>query len=247
MGELTQIIKLDATDSTNLYLKDLMSSTTVKDYTTVVAKKQNKGRGQMGTEWNTEEGKNLTFSILKKFESLEAEGQFRLNIVVSLALHTVLTDLDIPNVKIKWPNDIMSGTKKICGILIENVINGNVVKKSIIGIGLNVNQTSFGNLTKASSLSLVTQKTFDLDYVLQLILEKMRALLDNLEKMPFALLQTQYEPLLFRKDQVSTFKMGERDVFPGIIRGVSEEGKLLVELENGSLRDFSLKEVSLQI
>ena len=246
MGELTQIIKLDATESTNLYLKDLMSSTTLKDYTTVVTNRQTKGRGQTGTSWESEEGKNLTFSVLKNFDSLEVEHQFRLNILVSLALHTALTDLNIPKVKIKWPNDIMSGTNKICGILIENVLNGSLVKRSIIGIGLNVNQNSFGNLTKASSLSLVTGRTFDLDYVLQLILEKMRSFLDNLETVPFASLHSQYESLLFRKDQVSTFKTNDADYFSGIIRRVSQEGKLVVELEDGTFREFSLKQVSLQ-
>ncbi|MEM9868732.1 MAG: biotin--[acetyl-CoA-carboxylase] ligase, partial [Bacteroidota bacterium] len=78
MGELSQIIKLDATDSTNLYLKDLMLSSTPKDYTVVVTRKQLKGRGQMGTLWESEPGKNLTFSVLKYFDALESNNQFSL-------------------------------------------------------------------------------------------------------------------------------------------------------------------------
>lgn len=223
-----------------------MVSSTLKDYTTVVTKVQKKGRGQMGTKWESEEGKNLTFSVLKHFDALKVAHQFHLNIVVSLVLHTVLTDMNIPNVKVKWPNDIMSGSKKICGILIENVLNGSLVKKSIIGIGLNVNQVSFGNLDKASSLALVSGRTFDLDYILNLILEKMKSFLDKTEQISLTSLKTQYEALLFRKDQVSTFKEENGQLFFGIIRGVSEEGKLIVELENDTIKQYSLKEVSLQ-
>ena len=246
MGELTQIIKLDATDSTNLYLRNLIQSSTLSDYTTVVAKRQERGRGQMGTNWQSEEGKNLTFSVLKNFNALDVSRQFNLNMVVSLALYTVLSDLQIPNVKVKWPNDIPSGSKKICGILIENVLIGSSVKQSIIGIGLNVNQVSFGNLAKASSLSVVSGRSFDLDYVLECILEKMKTFLGNLENQSFSGLQSQYEALLFRKDVVSTFKKGEEELFSGIIRGISETGQLIVELEDTSLTTFSFKEVSLQ-
>ncbi|MEM9363571.1 MAG: biotin--[acetyl-CoA-carboxylase] ligase [Bacteroidota bacterium] len=246
MGELTEIIKLDATDSTNLYLKNLIQSYTLKDYTTVVAKRQEKGRGQMGTNWESEEGKNLTFSVLKHFNTLDVKHQFHLNIAVSLALHTVLSEIKIPNVKVKWPNDIMSGSKKICGILIENVLIGSSVKQSVIGIGLNVNQVSFGNLIKASSLSVVSGRTFHLDYLLERILVKMKSFLENLENQSFSGMQNQYEALLFRKDVVSTFKRGERELFSGIIRGISETGQLKVELEDDSLTSFSFKEVSLQ-
>ncbi|WP_435624998.1 biotin--[acetyl-CoA-carboxylase] ligase [Flagellimonas sp.] len=246
MGELTQIIKLDATDSTNLYLKNLLSSTSLKDYTVVVTANQLKGRGQMGTVWESEAGKNLTFSVLKCFETLDADRQFEINMAVSLVLHTVLTDLNIPNVKVKWPNDIMSGSKKICGILIENTLNGSFVKTSVIGVGLNVNQDSFGNLTKASSLYLVSGRTFDLDYVLHRIIEKMKSFLGSMENHSFPSAQKQYEALLFRKDIVSTFKKEDGELFPGIIRGVSSTGQLLIEQDDAALVAYSLKEVSLQ-
>ncbi len=246
MGELTRIIKLDATDSTNLYLKNLALSTKLNDYTVVVANKQFKGRGQMGTVWESERGKNLTFSILKNFDAFEASKQFNLNMVVSLAIYSTLIDLNVPNLKVKWPNDIMSGSSKVCGILIENVLNGSFIKKAIIGVGLNVNQTSFGKLSKASSLSLVTGHVFELDYVLECILEKLRSLMDGMEKHPLSSLQSQYETLLFRKDKVSTFKKGNDKLFSAIIRGVSSGGQLILELDDGILQRFSMKEVSLQ-
>ncbi len=99
----------------------------MEDYTTVVAKNQLKGRGQMGTSWQSEGGKNLTFSVLKNFSALRVQQQFVLNIGVSMALCDVLRTLGLPNVTIKWPNDIMSGSLKICGILIENILRNRII------------------------------------------------------------------------------------------------------------------------
>ncbi len=199
----------------------------------------------MGSNWLSKEGKNLTFSVLKNFNTLDVSKQFGLNMSVSLALHKVLSDLNIPELQVKWPNDILSGSHKICGILIENVLTGNTISKTIIGIGLNVNQLSFGDLTKASSLSKVTGNTFDLDVVLESILEKLKYFLDTLEDMPTKILQNHYEAFLFRKGKVSTFLSKEGSLFSGIIRGVSPEGRLIVEMENGNMNSFYLKEITL--
>jgi len=98
-----QIIKLDATDSTNQYLKDLMLTDVPVDFTVVVAKEQRKGRGQMGTVWQSENGKNLTFSVLKKIKNLDVNNQYELNICVSLAIIESLKAISVPNLSIKWP------------------------------------------------------------------------------------------------------------------------------------------------
>ena len=245
MGELSQIIKLDATDSTNLYLKDLLSSQTLHDYTTVVTKKQVKGRGQMGTSWQSEEGKNLTFSVLRRFDSLQVVHQFNLNICVSLAVYHVLKDLNIPNLKVKWPNDIMSGADKICGILIENVLKGRLIQNSIIGIGLNVNQTSYENLEKVASLKSLTGQHFDLDELLHQIIEKLKSYFVGVEQKTVTQMLPAYEELLFRKDKPSTFKGMKGEIYMGFVRGVSPNGKLLIELEDKIFKAFGLKEVSL--
>ncbi|WP_396590415.1 biotin--[acetyl-CoA-carboxylase] ligase [Allomuricauda sp. R78024] len=245
MGELSQIIKLDATDSTNLYLKDLMQSKTLNDFTVVVAKSQLKGRGQMGTTWQSEEGKNLTFSILKKFNSFKVVHQFNMNICISLAICDALRELSVPNLKVKWPNDIMSGSSKICGILIENVLKGQLVHNSIIGIGLNVNQTYYENLEKVASLKSLTGKFFDLDELLNKILERLKFYLIEIEGKSVSQLLPSYLKLLFRKDKPSTFKNKEGQLFTGFIRGISPEGKLVLELEDNIFKEYGLKEVSL--
>ncbi|NAY92513.1 biotin--[acetyl-CoA-carboxylase] ligase [Muricauda sp. JGD-17] len=245
MGEHFQIIKLDATDSTNQYLKNLVVTKPLEDYTVVITPNQLKGRGQMGSQWQSEAGKNLTFSFLKKFDALRVEHQFNLNICASLTICEVLGLHGVPNLKVKWPNDIMSGSSKICGILIENMLRGRYVSYSIIGIGLNVNQTSFQNLEKASSLKSLVGKSFDLDDLLHDVMRQLKHHFSEIETKTVTQMLPAYERLLFRKDKPSTFKDNEGAVFMGFIRRIAPNGKLVVELEDSKIREFDLKQVTL--
>ncbi len=199
----------------------------------------------MGTVWQSDVGKNLTFSVLKKFDALSVQHQFVLNIAVSLAVFDAVTELSVPNVKVKWPNDIMSGSMKICGILIENILKGTKVGHSIIGIGLNVNQTNFENLEKASSLKSITGRNFDLDELLHKILERIGFHLEEIETKTVSQLLPAYEKVLFRKDKPSTFTNAQGKIFMGYIRRVSPSGRLVLELEDRVFKEFDLKEVSL--
>lgn len=217
----------------------------MEDYTAVVAKNQLKGRGQMGTSWQSEGGKNLTFSVLKNFSTLRVQQQFVLNIGVSMALCDVLRTLGLSNVTIKWPNDIMSGSLKICGILIENILQGAQVSHAVIGIGLNVNQTDFGDLTKATSIKLEMGQSQNLEELLDKTLERLQFHLDSIEQKTVAQLLPAYEKMLFRKDKPSTFTDSNGERFMGFIRNVSDSGKLVIELEDQIFRSFDLKEVTL--
>ena len=114
------IIKLNAIDSTNSYLKELTSKQTVENFTVVMAENQTNGRGQRGANWEVETGKNLTFSVLIKDVLLNFEEVFNLYVVVAVSLFQTFIKLKIPDLSIKWANDILSDKKKICGILIEN-------------------------------------------------------------------------------------------------------------------------------
>ncbi len=240
-----QLIKLDAIDSTNSYLKSILQHSNAPDFTVVVAKKQIQGRGQMGTTWVSEEGKNLTFSVLKKILNFNIQDQFLLNICVSLAIYDTLNVMQIPDLKVKWPNDILSGTNKICGVLIENVLSGKKIQSSIIGIGLNINQLSFNNLPNVSSLKLILGKQFDLDEVLLTLIDNLKNTFLKLSEKKVEELKDLYLKTLFRKDKPSTFKSENEEMFTGIIRGISKEGKLLVEIEDEILKEFGLKEVKL--
>ena len=117
-----QIIKLDATASTNTYLKELAAVKNLQDFTVVTTKDQTLGRGQLHSKWESESGKNLAISILKNNFDLSVEQGFLISMTVSLAILDSLRQLGIPKLSIKWPNDILSGNFKIGGILIENII-----------------------------------------------------------------------------------------------------------------------------
>lgn len=240
-----QIIKLNATESTNTFLKEMVKTETVQDYTVVWALNQTKGRGQMDGRWQTDPGKNLTFSVLKKVARFPLQNHFVLNMTVSLAILKTLLEFQIPRVKVKWPNDIMSGSLKICGILIENSVLGSTIKSSVIGIGLNVNQTDFPENPKATSLRCLTGLAYDLEILLQALLQNLKKGLEKLEMGNLDTLFMEYHSHLFKKDIASTFKKGNGEIFNGIILGVSKEGKLTVQKEDNHITEFDIKEISL--
>lgn len=238
------IIKLDAIESTNFYLKKLAVEKELENYTVVSAKYQSAGRGQMGATWYSEKYKNLMFSLLIKFPSLEIEYQFYLGMAVSLGLFTVLRTHIATPLFIKWPNDILAEKDKLAGILIENIVSGNSIKQSVIGIGLNVNQEKFpsiiGNVT---SLKKITGNYFDTDLLLESIVISIENFMGYIERKEFQPLKKLYLKLLYRFEKPSMFKDKNGTAFLGKIIDVFEDGKLVVELENEKTRKFNLKEI----
>ncbi|PKQ43645.1 biotin--[acetyl-CoA-carboxylase] ligase [Confluentibacter flavum] len=240
-----RIIKLNAIDSTNSYMRRLSSEENLDDYTIVTAKHQTQGRGQMGTVWSSENSKNLMFSVFKDTSKFHVEYPFLISMVTSLAILKTLQSFSITKLTIKWPNDILSEDKKICGILIENVIKQNSLSNTIIGIGLNVNQTEFDHLPKASSLKLITGNVFDLEEVLVETIKNLRHYFKILKRADYNTLKTDYEAYLFRKDKPSTFKDSEGLIFSGYIKSVTLFGNLQVLLEDDVIEEFDLKDVTL--
>lgn len=239
------IIKLDATNSTNDYLKQLMRNQYLDNYTVVVTKCQKKGRGQLDTSWQSEDYKNLTFSILVKDLIVDNNDIFSLNLAVSLSVFEVLNQLTNQKCAIKWPNDIMADQKKIAGILIENNIHHNGEISSVIGIGLNVNQDFFVNLPKVTSLSILENKFFDLDLVLDLILKELKQKIALIKSNRKEEIWNIYHDVLFKKEIPTTFEDLNQQKFMGIIKGVSKYGKLQVLLEDDTINEFALKEIKM--
>ena len=239
------LIKLNAIDSTNSYLRKLSSEAELVDYTVVSAKYQTNGRGQMGTIWNSENSKNLTVSVFKDVSKLYLEHPFYISMATSLALIKTLQSFSIPKLSIKWPNDILSEDKKICGILIENVIKQNRLRASIIGVGLNVNQTDFEGLPKAASLKLLLGNTFSLEEVLYTLIKYLKYYFMLLRKEEYDFLKREYESFLFRKNKPSTFRDLEGVSFSGIIKNVSSSGSLQVLIEDDIIKDFDFKDLTL--
>lgn len=240
-----RIIKLNAIDSTNSYLRQLSIECDLDDYTIVMANYQSKGRGQMGTQWSSQDSKNLMVSVFKKVSFINIDQSFYISMVVALSIFEALKALQIKRLKIKWPNDILAENKKVGGILIENVIKHNQLQASVIGFGLNINQTEFDNLPQASSLRLLSGKTFDLDEVLQHIIKQLQYYFSLLEAGKYEAIKKEYEQHLFRKNKPSTFKDAEGCMFLGFILGVTNSGNLKIRLEDEIIKEFDLKEVTL--
>lgn len=238
-------IWLDTTDSTQEEVRRHIDE--YDNLTVVAALYQTAGKGQRGNKWSSGRGENLTFSVLLRpgkngIREIPAKEQFYISIVSALAVKELLDGYGLrPN--IKWPNDIYIGNRKICGMLIENVLTaGGMVESSIIGIGLNVNQTEFPpQLMNPVSMTKLTHQNYDIKAVLEAFLEYFCSLLHEEP----TVLRQRYMDCLFRfgvKADYTDTKTGE--TFSGTIRGIDGEALLHVEMPDGSIKKFAFKEIS---
>lgn len=155
------IIQLNSIDSTNNYLSKLINETDVPNGTVILAQSQTKGRGQRGNSWVSEENKNIACSYYIKLNKLLIEDVFLLSMAIANAIHKYVNN-HFENGLIKWPNDILIGNNKVCGVLIENSISGKYISQSIVGIGININQSDFPEEIKATSFKLASNTEWDL-------------------------------------------------------------------------------------
>ena len=238
-----KLIKLDAIDSTNDFLKGLSQKENLESYTVVTANSQTKGKGQMGSKWISESSKNLITSILINNSISNINAIFDLNVVITTSIIEALVALNISHLTVKWPNDIMAENKKIAGILIENSIKENGEINSVVGIGLNVNQTNFANLPKASSLKNITNQDFDIDALLESIVFKIEMNIEKLKNNETDYFWNKYENYLFKKGKPTLFEDTNQQQFMGIINKVNRNGQLEVLLEDDSVKSFEVKEL----
>ncbi|NHM01018.1 biotin--[acetyl-CoA-carboxylase] ligase [Flavobacterium difficile] len=239
------IIKLNAIDSTNRYLKDLAVKQTLENFTVVTADNQTNGRGQRGSNWEVEDGKNLTFSVLIKDVLLSFDEVFHLNVVVAVSLFQAFSTLKIPNLAIKWANDILADKKKVCGILIENQLKSSAEIVSIVGIGINVNQESFSNLPQASSLKNSVGQEFNKEEVLVTVLHQFQKNINLYKNEGASYFWQVYHENLFKKNKPMVFEDNLNVKFMGIIKQVLPNGLLQIQLEDDSLQLFNIKEVKM--
>jgi BirA family biotin operon repressor/biotin-[acetyl-CoA-carboxylase] ligase len=241
---LMKLIKLDAIDSTNEFLKGLSNKQVLDNFTVITAESQTKGKGQMGAIWSSEPGKNIIMSVLIKEFLNEIQCIYNLNIAVSVAVVQTLEKLNIPKLRIKWPNDIMSDNKKIGGILIENSIKSDGTIVSIVGLGLNINQTNFDYLPKASSLAVISDNFFNKEEILFSIVDAMQQNI-KLWNQNSTSYWSYYSKILFKKGIPMPFQNNNSENFMGIIQGVSISGKLQVLLEDDSMSEYDIKEIQM--
>ncbi len=229
-----EIIHISETDSTNRWLRengDERDMVVTTDYQTA-------GKGQGTNSWESERGKNLLFSILYHPQQIPANRQFFISMAISLAIADALGQ-QIGDVSIKWPNDIYWRNAKICGILIENRLLGQTIKDSIIGVGINVNQRQFkSDAPNPVSLWQIHGHETDRDGLLHDILERFSDYMTNRDDVT-----KRYPTMLYRRKGFHPY-CDAAATFMAALKGVEEDGHLLLTREDGQVCRYAFKEVT---
>ncbi len=222
---------LDRVDSTNSTAFDVIRESSPAEGYVIRAIEQVAGRGQRGTSWASEPGANLTFSIILRPHFLPVPNQFQLTKAVALGIAGFISHYldDHKNVSIKWPNDIYVKNYKIGGVLIENVLERSTLKFSVIGIGINVNQTVFDpSLPNPISLKTLTNKDFNLDDCLYLLCSFIEKYYLVLRSSNYEQIDEAYLNLLYRRGTEGNFRLNG-EAIRGTITGVNPLGHLVLE------------------
>ncbi|MBL7921496.1 MAG: biotin--[acetyl-CoA-carboxylase] ligase [Bacteroidia bacterium] len=239
------IIFLPRVNSTNSYAIEMLKNVNLSEGTVVRTAEQTNGKGQRGSVWKTEKTSNLTASLVIKPTFLNLKNQHYLYQVSALACYDVLAELlDTSqfDIKIKWPNDILVNKQKVAGILIENHVTNSKLNWSVVGIGLNVNQTIFDEGFNASSLKLISGKDIDIDMVLELLCKHFEKYYLQLKNNKFDLIKNEYLKHFFRLNNWMDFEI-EGIVKTMYIGGVSDEGMLWLKDKNERSYYMDVKQV----
>ena len=237
-----KIIKLDAIDSTNSFLKNKSSNQEIDDFTTVYTQNQFKGRGRTTKQWISEPNKNIALSLFKRFKKTELEHIFLLNVIVSISILELLEKYQVKDVKVKWPNDVMVKNKKISGVLIENKIKKNNSINSVMGIGINVNQQNFPDFLSATSIINEIGSVSEIDLLaneLAVIIKSNFKFLKSNSK----LYLDHYNNKLHNKNQTVRFKNNIGKIEVGKIVKVDFRGNLMIMNEKGKIEYFKENEI----
>ena len=227
--------------STNHKAQQLAQKADTPEGTVVICTEQTHGKGQRGNTWEAEAGSNLTLSIILRPTFLEVNRQFYLNMVASLAVIEMVNHLGASaDLRVKWPNDVLCSQKKISGILIENTLNRQLIDTSVVGFGINVNQTGF-RTPKATSMRLLSGKIYELNEVYEQLMVALEGQYMRLKAGRFSELKADYLHGLFGymepKKYISEYK------FEGQIEDVTDEGRLLIRGSQGR-KAYDLKEIT---
>jgi len=246
IGDRINIIRLKSVKSTNDFALGLYGNIEdLKDGTIVVAHTQTTGKGLDKNRWESEPGRNLTFSVCLFPHFLPVEKQFELNKAMSLGIYDFVRDR-VPNEKItiKWPNDIYINNEKVAGILINNTIKGNILDFTVAGFGININQAKFiSEAPNPVSFIKYRDKKSTLDECLDLVCKKLDTRYEQLKANQFAQLDSDYLESLYRFNENHTFKY-EGIIIDARITGISNFGHLQLDTKDGRKLECDLKNIA---
>lgn len=236
------LIPAGKTASTNELATQLLKQSKPVEGTVVFTTTQTMGKGQYGNSWFTGQECNLAISAVLYPTFLQAVSHFHLNMAMSLAVAACVDKFIGQNASVKWPNDIYVGDRKIAGILIENAISGTRFTSSIVGIGLNINQTDFPDwIPNPTSLGLIKGKEIKINEVLHHLCKAIESKYLQLLQGRYEKIRYDYRAMQYRLGTVGLYRSGSKP-WVGMITGISPEGKLIVE-RNGQPFEFGFKEI----
>lgn len=238
----SKIIFRENLSSTNTYTIRLLADERPSEGTIITTGFQSAGRGQPGNSWESEDGKNLLFSIILYPEMINPSEQFILSMAVSLGISDFVSRHTV-GCKVKWPNDIYVNDDKIAGILLESSTMGEKISFMVAGVGLNINQEEFrSNAPNPVSLKQIT----GIEYNTSTCLGEVAADLDrryaDIRKGNNVSVRAEYLEKLYRNNEWTTFRDAE-GLFTGMIKDVENDGRLSVETRSGRFRHYYFKEV----
>ncbi len=236
---------IQSVESTNQLANNLINQSGLQEGTVIWADEQIHGKGHAGNSWESEKGKNLTFSLVLKPVFIPPAEQFIITKMISVAIRkVVLKFLPQEAVKIKWPNDIYIIDDKVAGILIQNILKGNEIEYAVIGIGLNINQEKF-NSDAPNPVSLIhySGEVISVEDILSKMLIEIGAIYDlSASKSYLDDLDEAYLENLYRYKQLSNFRQG-KNIFKATLEGIGEYGRLKLRGEDDKISLFDFKEV----
>lgn len=235
-----EIIRLDSTGSTNSWVAQNEAS--LPSPCLVYCREQTAGRGQRGNSWESQPGMNVTASLMFHPCQMHAASQFAISEAIALAITDFLREEGM-DAMVKWPNDIYVGDKKICGILVENVVTGVNISRTIAGFGININQTEFfSDAPNPVSLRLISGKTYDIEEEVNKISRFLDKYLDAIQINQD--IHQLFLERLWRKEGFFNYREKKSDVvFSARIHDVGRDGMLTLAMQDDQKKTYAFKEV----
>ena len=237
----SHIIQIDRVSSTNNYAAKLLNQTKIPFGAVIMAQFQDDGRGQRGAVWQSKSGENLLFSAILDGSLMKECPPFYLSKCVAVSIKDTLSYFLKHKIHLKWPNDVLVERRKIAGVLIESQWKGNNLFSSIIGVGLNVNQTHFEYGFDATSMKLLSANDYDLKEVLQVLCTKLNFNFNRLLSKEYSDLQQDYLSSLYKYNEKTHFKIGDK-LEEVVLKDVNENGMVSLEMLGGKIKEYDFSQ-----